>query len=262
MIDAHCHLGPGLRAAAPFGAVLDSDTPEKLLSLLDSCGIERAVVFAPSWRGGWDGEDFVDPTYERANAAIAEAVAAYPARLVGFGRVNPKYGKGAVTELARCFREYRFRGLKLDNEADGFDPTDLRLLSPLADLCASQRASILVHTGFHPCQPLTFLPLAQAHPEVKLILGHMGGRIVADAIITAKHAENVYLETSGLMAMNLKRAMKALEIRRFVFGTDTPYNITRVEVDRIHGLGLSEADLTAVTRDNMAAILGADVPRG
>jgi predicted TIM-barrel fold metal-dependent hydrolase len=255
MIDAHCHFGPGLRAQAPFGPLFKADTTSDLLALLDGVGIDKAVIFAPSWNGGWDGVDFNDPSYERANAAVAEAVHAYPDRFIGFARVNPKFGSAAIRELRRCFEDYGFRGLKLDNEADGFHPTDLRLLGPLAELVRENGGPIIVHTGFHPCEPLIYLPLAQAFPDVPLILGHMGGRILIDAVITAQHASNVYLETSGQQPGYIARAVKAVGPDRVIFGTDIPYNIPVVEVERIKSIGLSPADLNKITHGTAAGLL-------
>jgi uncharacterized protein len=257
MFDAHCHVGPGLRARRPFGPLYEADTADKLIALLDRVGIDRAVAFAPNWEGGWDGTDFIDPGYEQANAAVAEAVRLYPKRLIGFARVNPKYGRKALAELERCFRDYGFRGLKLNNEADPFVPTDLELLEPLVSLCEEHRVPILVHTSFHPSQPLQFLPLAQAHPKVAVILGHMGGRNVIDAIIAAQNAQNLYLETSGIYPMMLDRAIRALGADRLVFGTDLPYNIPEVEVERIRNIGLSTEDQKKITDDNLAGILAA-----
>lgn len=255
MIDAHCHLGPGLRAQGPFGPLFDAETPERLFELIDGLGIDRSIVFAPSWQGGPAGEDFIDPGYELANEAIAAAVRDHPGRLIGFARVNPKNGSRAVRELRRCFDEYGLVGLKLDNEADGFHPTDLELLAPLIEICVQHRAPILVHTGFHPCEPLIFLPLAQAYPQLPVILGHMGGRILIDAVITAQHAPNVYLETSGQMPGYIARAVKAVGADRVIFGTDIPFNIPAVEAKRIKSVGLSDEDLTKVTESNIAKIL-------
>jgi len=260
MIDAHCHLGPGLRAQPPFGPLFDSETAESLFKLIDGLGIERSIIFAPSWQGGRAGEDFVDPSYERANEAVAAATAAHPDRLIGFARVNPKFGSGAVRELRRCFEDYGFRGLKLDNEADAFHPTDLRLLAPLAELCEARTAPIIVHTGFHPCEPLIFLPLAQKYPDIPVILGHMGGRILIDAVITAQHAPNVFLETSGQMPGYIARAAKAVGADRIIFGTDIPFNIPAVETKRIRSVGLSEADIEKITVGNISKLLGLTQP--
>lgn len=256
MIDGHCHLGPGLRAKAPFGPLYEGDTPEKLLGLLDRVGIQKAVVCAPTWQGGWNGEDFLDPGYEAANAAIAEAVRKYPDRLIGFGRVNPKFGGAAVRELERCFKAYGLKGLKLNNEGDGFEGTDMRLVGPLAQVCRQYRAPIFVHTGFHPCEPLLFLPLAQAFPDVNIILGHMGGRIAIDAVITAQHSPNIYLETSGETPGNIRNAVRAVGAGRVIFGTDLPYNIPEVEVRRINSIDLTEEDLRRITQENIASLLG------
>lgn len=255
MIDAHCQLGPGLRTKAA-GALYEVDTAEKLLAIMDKHEIQHAVVFAPSWLGGSEEEDFIDPSYEAANAAVAEAVSANPNRLTGFAHINPKFGKAAARELERCFDEYGFRGLRLDNEADGFDPTQLWQVGPLAEICRNRNAPILVKTGFHPCESLLYLPLAQAFPDVNIILGHMGGRLVIDAVITAQRSPNVYLETSGQMPGYILNAVRAVGASRVIFGTDIPFNIPDVELRRIRSIGLAAEDYERITRGNIETLLG------
>ena len=120
ILDAHTHFGPALAVDHPMGPVAPGTTAADLVAQLDGAGIDRAVVFAPNWLGGSGGTDFIDPNYEVANAAIATGVRSYPDRLVGFARVNPKLGSAAVAELERCFVEYRFQGLHLNNTNEWF----------------------------------------------------------------------------------------------------------------------------------------------
>ena len=255
IIDAHAHLGPGLRAEVPFGPLYSAEAPAELLALMDRVGISRAVVSPPNWHGGWQGEDFIDPNYERANVAIAEAVRQHAERFVGFARVNPKFGRQATIELEARLNS-GFRGLKLDNEHDGYSPTNLKLVGPLMEICAHHKAPVIVHTGFHPAEPLLFLPLARAFPNVNLILGHMGYRIVADAIIAARRSENIYLETSAQMPHSILGGVRALGVDRVVFGTDLPYTIPEVEVRRIRSIGLHDAELEKILAGNISRLLG------
>jgi uncharacterized protein len=255
IIDAHAHLGPGLKAEVPFGPLYNAETPAGLLALMDRVGIDKAVVFAPNWHGGWQGEDFTDPNYERANAAIGEAVRQHAGRFVGFARVNPKFGRQAAAELEARLT-MGFRGLKLDNEHDGYSPANMKLLGPLMEICATHTAPVIVHTGFHPAEPLIFLPLARAFPRVNFILGHMGYRIVADAIIAARRSENIYLETSAQMPHSILSGVRGLGADRVVFGTDLPYTIPEVEVRRIRSLGLHDAELEKILEGNISRLAG------
>src|SRR5262249_3034014 len=151
-------------------------------------------------------------------------------------------------------------------EADGFNPVNVELLRPLLEICQAHDAPVIVRTGFHPCEPLLFLPLAEAFPEVKIILAHMGGRIFSDAMIVAERAANVYLETSAQMPMAIVAAINHIGAERIVFGTDTPYGIAAGEVERIKSLNLSNETLSKVCETNMLGILrlqqSAEVVRG
>jgi predicted TIM-barrel fold metal-dependent hydrolase len=249
-IDAHCHFGPGLRRARPFGPLKELATADDLLAELSKAGIERAIAFAPRWHGG----DFVDPDYRQANAAIAAGFQEHPNRLVGFVRVNPKFGRGAAEQLESGVSE-GFQGLKLDAETESFSPLDLDLLGPLFEICQANGLPVLVHTGFHPAQPLLWLEAAEAFPQVNLILGHMGYRIVSDAIIAAERADNIFLETSSANDSYVNRAIQAMGAPRVIFGTDTPFSDPQVDLARIRSLDLPAADLDQVCHKNILDLL-------
>lgn len=253
IIDAHAHFGPGLVSTAPFGPLVNLADGASLLAVLAASGIDRAVAFAPRWQGG----TFVDPDYRHANAAVASGMHAHPDRLVGFVRVNPKFGRGAAEQAEAGLRE-GFQGIKLDPETEAFSPLDLRLIGPLFEAAQAAGAPVLVHTNVHPAEPLLWLEAAQAFPRVPLILGHMGYRITSDAVITAERASNVYLETSGNMPGYIMRTIKRLGSARMIFGTDAPFNHPDVEVRRMRRLNLSDRDFEQITGGTISALL----PRG
>ena len=253
IIDAHCHFGPGLQRRRPFGPLKELPTAEDLLMDLSEARIERAIAFAPRWQGG----DFVDPDYRQANAAIAAGFQKHPGRLVGFVRVNPKFWRAAAEQVEDAVRE-GFQGLKLDAETEAFSPLDLGLLGPLLEICQANGLPVLVHTSFHPAQPLLWLEAAAAFRQVNFILGHMGYRISLDAVIAAEHADNLYLETSGTQPSAILNVLKSLGASRMIFGTDTPFNAPQVEMDRIHSLHLAESDLERIFCGTITDL----VPRG
>ena len=76
--------------------------------------------FRAAWLGGSPGHDFVDPNYEAANAAIA-AGSRPPSRAADGDRAGQSPSLGwRPGELEQCLEGYGFRGLLLDNEAEGF----------------------------------------------------------------------------------------------------------------------------------------------
>lgn len=257
IIDAHAHFGPGLAYEHPMGPVARATTAEELIAQLDQAHIDRAVVFAPSWQGGSGGTDFIDPNYERANLAIAEGVRAHPERLVGFARVNPKFGSQATAELERCFADYGFQGLHLNNTNEWFTPLHTKLLAPLLERCAAQDAPVSVHTWFYPSQAYPWLQPIEAFPQVRFILAHMGYRQWADAVIVAERAPNVYLETSLQLPATVKKAVARVGAERVLFGSDTPFAFPDIELRALRDLGLGAADLARISGDNLAALLGA-----
>jgi predicted TIM-barrel fold metal-dependent hydrolase len=255
IVDAHTHFGPALAHDHPMGPVAKATTADELVAQLDQARIDRAVVFAPSWQGGADGVDFIDPNYERANQAVAEGVRRHPERLVGFARVNPKFGSQAVRELERCFSEYGFRGLHLNNTNEWFTPLHVKLLAPLLERCAARGAPVSVHTWFYPSQAYPWLQPIEAFPQVRFILAHMGYRQWADAVIVAERAPNVYLETSLQLPATVKKAVARVGAARVLFGSDTPYAFPDIELRALRDLGLPAADLAMIGGDNMLGLL-------
>ncbi len=216
-------------------------------------------VSAPRWLGGTPGNDFIDPNYELANAAIAEGVARHPRRLVGMARVNPKFGSAAVREFERCLDSYGFRGLHLNNESEAFAYQDLKLLGPLFEMCAARQLPAMVYTWVTPSQPVQLVLLARAFPTVNIVMLHSGWRLTADTMIAAQRAKNLYFETSQAGSGLARSVGRSLGIERVVFGTAMPYTMPEVELDRVRRWGnLTDEQLELVLGGNIARLIGAE----
>ena len=98
IIDAHAHLGPGLRNHGEGSCEFSAITAQELVAALDRAGIHKAIIFAPLYEGG----EFIDPDYRRGNLAIYEAVRQAPERLIGYGRVCPNLQNDAIREWRRA----------------------------------------------------------------------------------------------------------------------------------------------------------------
>jgi predicted TIM-barrel fold metal-dependent hydrolase len=256
IIDLHTHVGPGLaQQKDTWRSPLKADSGDELVRLLDDAGIDRAVVFPPLLEGG----EFVDLNYVQANAAVRNAVAEFPDRLIGFVRVDPNFGADAEAEATRNL-EGGMRGMILHPDWECFYPNDSSVHHLMA-LMDRFRVPVAFHSGesdyYGMSGPALFLQLAKRFPGVSIVLKHMGYRLAEDAIAVALERPNVYLETSGNLCSNIAKAITRLGADRVVFGSDSPYHSPKVEMMKITSLPMvSEADKRKVLGENLARLLG------
>ncbi len=253
IIDTYVQFGPGLanhaqRLQRPISTI---DTVASLLRQMDGSGVDVSFIHAPRWVGG----AFEDPTYVKANKAVADAVAASNKRLVGFARVNPNYGEAAARELETCFVQYGFKGLMLDAEWENFDPMDKHFSYPLYEIARAHKAPILFHTWYSPSQPALYWEVANDFPDVPIIISHLGGRLIADATYVAQRAPNIYLETSDNM-YGVGGPTRNLGAERILFGSNTPFSSLVTEKLKVTKSHLSKEEQELVLGGNAARLFG------
>lgn len=240
-------------------AYLPGVDPDDIIAILDHSGIDMTCLFAPAW----EGPEFIDPEYIAANRAIAAAAARYPDRIIGYSRVDPNRRERAIDEMRRGHEEYGFRGLKLHPLWEHFQPNNLHLMAPIAELCADYRWPIIFHAGYYPtCEPALFIPLAERYPEVAFIVAHVGYAHAADAIIAAQLCKNIYLETSGNSTAGvIHEVLSRVDPQQVLYGSDLPFT----EPLDVQGKIVLQPDLDPRTRrlvlgENMARLLGIRTP--
>jgi predicted TIM-barrel fold metal-dependent hydrolase len=252
IVDAHVHMGPGLKNHAD-ACLFDAYTAEELVSAMDKAKIDFGIVFAPLWQAG----EFYDPTYEKGNEAIYQAAKKFPERIVGYARVNPNFGDDAISELNKCISDYKFEGIMMHPEWESFAANDLNLLGPIFKIAEQHKLPVTFHTGYYPtCQPLLFLPLAEAFPKVQITLKHMGYEYLRDAIVVARLSKNVFLESAGnTSAAEIRAGIKGAGADKVVYGSDLPYVSPEVVIQRIQLMeDVSDRDKEAILGDNMARL--------
>ncbi|MFQ6053345.1 MAG: amidohydrolase family protein [Candidatus Bathyarchaeia archaeon] len=246
VIDGHTHF-------AGAGRGLPPSTVEDLLSAMDGNGIDAVVTTPPYSAIGRDR------TYDEANAFIADAMEEAPGRILGFVRVNPHLRENALRSIEAAVGEGGFLGVKLHPRNEAFAINSEELVFPIAELAAKLKAPILIHTGepdtYGFAQPALVGGLADAFPEVDLIVGHMGKRLYEDAILVAKWFENVVLETSFRSPREITRAVGVVGAERVVYGSDMPFGIPEIEMMKIGLCDVSEEEKAMILGENMARIL-------
>src|SRR5215472_2200709 len=251
-LDAHTHMG---RRTTPLGHGVASFLGNDLVRNLDEAGLDRAVAFPL-------GAPYTD--YSESNKIIAEEVAKYPQRIIGFCRINPNFGPEAtIKSLDHCLGTLQLKGIKLHPEIEFFDPNEEALMEPVYHAARRYRVPIIFHTGMSSkAAPAVIAELAARYRDVPVILGHMGvSEYVKQAVAVARQNENIFLETSvvGWMPLLLE-AFRGVGTGKILFGSDHPYNPLPMEVEKIarhaaRAAKLTDSDLRALFSRNIIAIL-------
>jgi predicted TIM-barrel fold metal-dependent hydrolase len=227
IVDSHMHIGD----FPLFNVSLDGPGLDKLVV---SCGLDKAIIFHPD------------------NSLVQRVIAKRP-QVFGLVWANPRE-PDCVQTAASYLDDQNFRGLKLHPLLDGYHPND-PTVHPLADLAAERDLPLLIHTG-HPIftLPWSVEELAQAMPEAKIIMGHMGhGNIIYinAAIDAAERNPNVYLETSGMpMHTKIAEAVNRVGPSRILYGSDAPFHHPEVELLKVKLSGINSSDLSMVLGKN------------
>ncbi|HSJ15086.1 MAG TPA: amidohydrolase family protein [Longimicrobiales bacterium] len=183
-----------------------------------------------------------------------------------FASVDPNTDPAPVA-LLRSYLEAGARGLKLYPSYQYFYPNEPRLY-PIYELCAHHGVPVLLHIGssvipgtrLKYCDPIHLDDVAVDFPSLALVLAHGGRGYWYDACsFLARHHPNVYIDIAGLVPERLPRHFPELErlAPRLVFGSDWPAMPRSVAANlaTVEGLGLSDAALRLVLRDNAARLL-------
>jgi hypothetical protein len=268
IIDGHIHISDqttGVWNHPPF-------TAEELIRLMDgpfpilgkARRVDRAVVQIHS------GETLrADLSFGEQHRYVTEVVNKYPARLVGAMHINPHLGvEKSLAELKRLVKDGGYRVIKLNPSLHGYMPPRSRaLLDPIFETAAKLRLPVIVHMGDTPfAVPVLMAPLAEAHPQTKIILAHLGTQKVSyadEAIYVARKNDNIWLETGWGPLPRIKEAVQAVGAGRLIFGSDCPIQEMGSQLRPIEvlawkppvGMNLPEADVEKIMGDNMVALL-------
>lgn len=248
VIDCHAHFHNPARTDY-------QERDRSLIEAADKLGIDQLCcsTLTPKRPATVDG-------FRECNRSLAEAIGRFPGRVLGYCYVNPGYTREALDEVRRYVEDHRFIGVKLYNEHVCTDP----VVAPVVELTIELRVPILHHAG-HAHYPLPGQPnisdgghlaeLGRRYPEAQLICAHVGGGGDWEWTIKAlRHAENVYLDTSGSVTDEgmIEMAADALGADRLLFGCDMSMT---AGVGKIRAADLGAADKAKILGGNMQRIL-------
>ncbi|MBB5035365.1 amidohydrolase family protein [Prosthecobacter vanneervenii] len=179
---------------------------------------------------------------------VADYIAHDPARLIGFLALDPTQ-EDWEREMRFGHQELGLRGIKLMPMYAGFSPDDPSL-EPLWQYAEKNGLPVLLHTGttFIAQAPLACTlprliePVALKHPELKIILAHLGHPYEGECLVTIRKHANVYADVSALhyrpwqLYNSLMLAQEYGVWHKLLFGTDFPFTTVKASIDGIRQL--------------------------
>jgi uncharacterized protein len=154
----------------------------------DAAGIDLGVIMgrqAPPAFGSIPNED------------VAELVAAYPKRFVGFGSVNGSQTARALDDIDRIV-DLGLRGVAMDNGYWALHDDDASLY-PIYEkiaktgLILSLTSSIFIGDDMTYCMPVHIQRVARRYPQLKIVVPHGGWPWTTEMCAVAFQCTNVHL---------------------------------------------------------------------
>ena len=231
IIDGHAHVGY-TGGWADVGI-----TEDQLLAQMDQYNIEKTALC---------NED------NDLTLAIMER---HPGRIIGCVYVNP-LNQATVDSMEKYF-EKGFTAVKLNPLRHAYC-ADTAALDPVLEKAAKHNVPVCIHSGHPPYSlPWQIGLLAERHPDVKIMMIHMGhghGVYIDAALKMARRYPNIYLEMSGMpMPSKIREAYETVGSDRIMFGTDAPFHHPTVEMQKVFTSGLDEEAQQKIFYDNAAS---------
>lgn len=244
IVDSHVHVH-----ADPAGLGEKRDaSPETFLANFDESPLDKAVLLpiAP-----------VIPV-----EFVAGVAAQRPGRLAFFGSVDPSAGRGCLEELEAQKAQHPIVGLKLHPRRQGVSLSDLPLLAELVALAARLELPVLIdsfpygRSTLHDDSLEVIAALAEAVPSATLIIAHMGGLRVLEALNVARTSYTIYLDLSLILPVyrgshieqDIFYAIRRMGAARCLYGSDYPdvdlsgsFHLMREALDA-NGFGSGDQD--------------------
>jgi len=239
IIDSHCHAGKGDLMTAPW----NTDAPLGVyLRRARAAGIKKTIVMAAFHSNNW-----------QANQQVANLVARYPTRLIGFAFVHAKRDAGRVFRMVKhAVTHWGFRGIKIH----GYEAM------PTREVCESARTlglPVLVDVASRAEVVDMFAP---QYPDVKFIIAHLGSftddwKAHQQVIYQLARYPNVYADTSGVRQFDyLVQAIRVAGARKLLFGSDGPWLHPGLELHKVRLLPLKPHERALVLGGNALRLLG------
>ena len=258
IIDSHIHLwkremipneairsymAPLVKFQEEFGKLLDFGLTEEkafadfhipvddLLEILDMNKIGKAVILATDF-------ELLNDTQmgTREYLEILFQECSCDDRLLPFISVDPNRGEEGLRLIEEMVKKYAPKGIKM-YPATGFFPNEEKfdkywnLIDDLGLVVTSHAGMALPPLDEKYCRPIFLERVAENHPELKIIVAHLGGKFYDDLLPLMERCDNIYTDCSALQGWlpsepgqvyyKLNQVAEKFP-ERIVFGSDFP----------------------------------------
>ncbi len=202
---------------------------------------------------------------------VAAAVAANPAKNIGFVGIDPMLG-GAVERLEAAL-EMGMVGVTLSPGAAGFHPADTRAMA-LYEACVARQVPVVVESAAALCsearmefaRPYLFDEVARAFPALKLVLSGFGRPWVEQGVAMMSKHSGVYADVSGLVQNSwqlynaLVHAYQAGVMNQVLFGSGFPFCSPEEAIKTFYSVNTTSqgTPLPGVPRDQLRIVIERD----
>jgi hypothetical protein len=190
--------------------------------------VERAIVFAIGYgdSAGVQSED----------ATTAACVAKYPDKFVGFAYADPRR-PDCLERLRFATGKLGLKGVKYGPIYNGV-PLDDPRMEPVYEHCVANDLPLTMHMGttfgadapLDLGRPIHVDAVARRHPDLKMVLAHMGHPWFEECVAVVRKQPNVYAEVSAIFYRpwqfwnTLVCAQEYLVTDKIFWGTDFPFS--------------------------------------
>ena len=266
IIDCHVHLNNYHEQVAHS---LD-DSLELLRAAMAEAEVTYALVLT----------SYLVSPHRPSTAEVVKAIEGIPELGVVAGISFRTYKQRDLRELADYLTAGLVKGLKLYPGYEPFYPHDPRL-KVVYDLAEEFDVPVMIHTGdtYSPqgrlkyAHPLEVDEVAVDHPNVRLVICHLGNPWLVDCMEVVYKNKNVYADFSGLILGEFTEVFEdymeeqiaevilyAGDPARFLYGSDWPICDMKSYVDFVSQLKLAPAHRHAIMYENARRLFKLPLP--
>jgi len=256
-IDVHCHYGVSYSIYPGFMEEFSTADEHLVMRRLTAANIRCAAV---SPMLGLSPRGANDPV---AGNIEAREVCARCAPLFQWVVVDPMK-PASFKQAEEMLKDSKCAGVKIHPEEHLYHIKEYG--SRIFEWAAKHKAIVLSHSGEERSNPLHFVEYADAFPEVRIILAHIGcgwdGDVTRQvrAVLASKHG-NIYADTSSAKSVTpglIEWAVREAGPEKVMFGTDTPCYHAAMQRARIDGAEMEdEQKLDVLFRTALSVFGGA-----
>jgi predicted TIM-barrel fold metal-dependent hydrolase len=264
VIDVHVHAFPDALATRGTMQLADhagitpayDGTVAGLVAAMDRSGVDVSIIQPVATKPGQV------VTINDWAATLRAPGSPWADRIVAFGAMHPDFPDPGA-EIARM-RGLGLPGIKMHPDYQQFVPTEHRMQAVYA-AAVDNEMWMLLHAGrdIGPQSefgtPQAYATVLDTWPDLKVILAHLGGWRLWEAVAEHVIGRDVYLDTAytpgHLPDAEFVALVREHGTDRVLFGSDGPWADAGAEIDKLRATGLSAGELEAILGDNAACLI-------